>query len=139
MQVADLAAALADGSVMGAWLRDNRGITSRSKEVGRGAFGVVLREVCPAAGRQLATKIQMARAWDAKALRDEQLGLVQLKDCPRLNVIGLLDRRLDELDGHAASVMPAGVFDLRQFEHFGNSRIRPPSGVRAAKERLTGG
>ena len=37
-QAAVPAAALADGSKLGAWLRDKLGIVSRSKEVGHGAL-----------------------------------------------------------------------------------------------------
>ena len=79
----------------------------------------------------------MARASDAKALRDEQQCLVQLQDCLHLSVIEFMDRFLDELDFHAASVMPAGMFDLRRFEQLEDPAAK--QNYRAAKGRPTGG
>ena len=120
---ADLAAAFATGSAMGSWLGDKFNITSKSREVGHGAFGAVLQAVCPASGRQLAVKIQMARPIDAKALRDEQKCLALLTGAPHPNVVELLDHFLDEQGGYAALVMPAGMCDLRKLQRMANDEL----------------
>ena len=63
--------------------------------------------------------------------------MVQLKDCLHLSVTELMDQFLDELEFHAASVMPAGMFDVRQFEQLEGPAAKQNS--RAAKGQPTGG
>ena len=102
---------------MGNWSESKFGITRKSKEFGRGAYGAVVKAVCRATGRPLAVKVQMARPIDAKALSDEQGCLALLTNDQRPYVVQLLDHFIDDAGGHAALVMPAGMCDLRRFQH----------------------
>ena len=123
---------------MGKWLKDKFGITQKSKEVGHGAYGSVLSAVCPATGQQLAVKVQMARPIDAKALRHEQGCLALLKDCPHPNVVQLLDHFMDEAGGYAALVMPAGMCDLRKFQHLASQQLPTELTVSLSRDLCAG-